>query len=343
MGNNALWLMNGLSRKSGPTALPTLADTNWQVVGSGDFNGDGKADILWRNLKTGDNAMWLMQGRERLNQTTAILRLRDVRWQVVGVGDFDGDEKADILWRHTTTGNNALWLMNGLTRTNRQTALTRLANTDWTIVGVGDFNANGKADILWRNLKTGDNAIWLMQGRRRTNAQTTIPGIRNVAWQVVGVGDSNGDGKADILWRHVTTGDNAIWLMSGLSRINDQTALPRVTNQAMQVMGMGDFNGDGKADILWRNMHTGGNNIWLLDGQTRTNTRTSIAAQTDLHWQMVGRNTRDYDGTDGAGPAAATDEAVVVEEPETLSEEPFVMTEVDAEPEEEAPGEAPGR
>jgi FG-GAP-like repeat len=163
--------------------------------------------------------------------------------------------------------------------------------------------------------------------------------MHDVDWQVVGVGDSNGDGKADILWRHVTTGDNAIWLMSGLVQTNDQTALPRVTKQAMQVMGMGDFNGDGKADLLWRNTHTGGNHIWLLDGRTRTNTSTSIAALTDLHWQMVGRNTCDYDGTDDAGPAAATDEAALEDELETLSAEPFVMTEADAEPEEEAPGE----
>ena len=295
-GQNALWLMHGLSRESGPTALPTLADTDWQVAGGGDFNGDGKADILWRNTQTGDNAIWLMHGRERINQTTAILRLSDVRWQVVGVGDFNGDGKADILWRHATTGDNALWLMDGLARANRKTALARLANTDWTIVGVGDFNADGKADILWRHTQTGDNAIWLMKGQRRTNGQTAIAGISNADWQVVGVGDSNGDGKADILWRNLHTGANSIWLMDGLTRTNARTALPKVTNQAMQVMGMGDFNGDGKADILWRNLHTGANSIWLLDGRTRTNTRTSIATQSNLHWQMVGRNTRDYDG-----------------------------------------------
>jgi hypothetical protein len=341
-GNNALWLMHGLSRKSGPTALLTLADTNWRVAGSGDFNGDGRADILWRNTQTGDNAIWLMHGRERLNQTTAIPRLRDVRWQVVGVGDFNGDKQADILWRHTATGHNALWLMHGLTRTNSKTTLTPLANTDWAVVGVGDFNANGKADILWRNTRTGANAIWLMHGRRRTNAQTTVPSIRNVDWQVVGVGDSNGDEKADILWRNTQTGENAIWLMHGLSRTNDQTALPNVANRAMQVMGMGDFNGDGKADILWRNTQTGGNAIWLLDGRRRTNTHTSVAAQTNLHWRVVGHNSHDYDGTEGAEPAAATDEVAGVEESEALSAEPCVTTVADAAAGDDAMGEQYG-
>jgi hypothetical protein len=37
----------------------------------------------------------------------------DPNWQITEVGDFNGDSKADILWRHPTTGMVAMWLMNG--------------------------------------------------------------------------------------------------------------------------------------------------------------------------------------------------------------------------------------
>ena len=30
----------------------TLADLNWKVAGTGDFDGDGKSDIYWRNTST---------------------------------------------------------------------------------------------------------------------------------------------------------------------------------------------------------------------------------------------------------------------------------------------------
>ena len=55
-----------------------------------DFNGDGKADILWRNYATGENSIWLMNG----TSPTAFLLIRkadDVNWQLAGSGDFNGD------------------------------------------------------------------------------------------------------------------------------------------------------------------------------------------------------------------------------------------------------------
>src|SRR5205807_925371 len=79
-----------------------------------DFNGDGKADILWRNSGTGENTIWLMNGAA-ISSAAVFATVSDLNWTVAGTGDFDGDGKSDILWRNAATGDTTIWLMNGAT------------------------------------------------------------------------------------------------------------------------------------------------------------------------------------------------------------------------------------
>ena len=75
-----------------------------------------------------------------------------------------------------------------------------------------DVNADGKADLIWRNLSNGKVAVWLMDGT--TIQSAGIPGGAPLVWQIVDVQDTNGDGKADLIWRH-DDGRVAVWLMDG--------------------------------------------------------------------------------------------------------------------------------
>ncbi len=81
----------------------------------------------------------------------------------MGVADFDGDGKSDILWRNSVTGENMIWLVNGTTLSSSAQIATE-ADLNWSIARVEDFDGDGKPDILWRNSTTGQDAIWLMNG-----------------------------------------------------------------------------------------------------------------------------------------------------------------------------------
>src|SRR5439155_1715190 len=130
-----------------------------------DFGGDGRSDVLWRNASTGENYLYPMNGTTILAGEGYLRTVPDLNWTIAGIGDFDGDGKADILWRNSTTGQNYLYLLDGTPISPGEGSLRTVADLNWHVTGVGDFDGDGAADILWRNAATGENYIYPMHGR----------------------------------------------------------------------------------------------------------------------------------------------------------------------------------
>ena len=66
--------------------------------GKTDFNGDGNADLPWRNPSTGRATVWYMNGTTWSGGYADISpSVTDPNWTIVGVADFNGDYKPDLL------------------------------------------------------------------------------------------------------------------------------------------------------------------------------------------------------------------------------------------------------
>jgi hypothetical protein len=259
----------------------------------GDFNADDRNDLLWRHDVSGENVLWFMNGPTLLSGTfTNPPTLSDVRWKMVGTNDFNVDGRPDILWRHNTSGENVLWFMNGATLVSG-TFLTPSALTDvrWNMSGTGDFNLDGRPDILWRHNTSGEIVVWFMNGSVLASGTfLTPPAFTDVNWQTVGTGDFNGDGKTDILWRHALSGQNVVWFMDGTSLVSGAfTNPPALVDTNWRMVATSDYNFDGKVDIVWRHSTSGQNVMWFMDGiNLISGTFTNPSSLPDTNWKIVG-------------------------------------------------------
>jgi hypothetical protein len=277
---------------NGNSFLTSYGQTCDNVVLSRNFNNDDTSDILWRD-NSGNLALWEMRGTTILNENTAGFGGVPTAWSIIGQRDFNGDGNADMLWRDTS-GDLAIWEMSGTTILNENTAGLGNVPTNWSVVGVGDFNGDGRADMLWRDT-SGDLAIWEMNGATILNANAAGVGNVPTNWSVVGVGDFNGDGMADILWRNNTNGNVAIWLMNGTTLTNSSTTGVGNMPLAWSVAGTGDFNGDGKSDILW--LDTSGDiAIWEMNGTTILNPSSTGVGTISTVWGVSGVGDFNGDG-----------------------------------------------
>jgi hypothetical protein len=251
------FISNGTVASTATLPNPTIA---WHIVGSGDFNSDGKSDILWQSTD-GTPMIWTMNGPSVTSQIT--LADPGSAWHAVGTGDFNGDNKSDILFQNSD-GTPLIWLMNNTSVAS--TATLSDPGASWRLVGTGDFNNDGNSDLVFQN-SDGTPMIWTMNGTSVTS-QTTLsdPGS---AWRLVGTGDFNIDGYSDLLFQN-NDGTPQIWTMNGTSVAS--TATLANPGAAFRALGTGDYNGDGKADILFQSTSDGTPLIWTMNA-------TTVAAQ----------------------------------------------------------------
>jgi len=142
---------------SDTTAVPTSV----HIAGTGDFNGDGIDDILWR-AADGTMTDWLGQAGGSFAYNPASYTWIPTDWHIAGTGDFNGDGGSDILWR-ADDGTMTNWLgqPDGSFAYN-PASYTTTVPTSVHIADIGDFNGDAIDDILWR-AADGTMTNWLGQ------------------------------------------------------------------------------------------------------------------------------------------------------------------------------------
>ncbi len=212
----AVWNMNKGSFVSSDFLLPSqVGEPNWTIAGSGDFDGDGKEDLVFQHAD-GTVAIWFMDG---VSLTRSVLldpsNPGDSKWRVAAAGDMNADFKTDLVFQHED-GTLAVWFLDGTKLVaSRLIEPSHPGDSGWRVRGLGDFNADGKQDLLFQHVD-GRLAVWALDGGVLVEAFLLDPlSTTEPQWVVKGVADFDLDQKVDILFQRSDDASMAIWYMDG--------------------------------------------------------------------------------------------------------------------------------
>ncbi len=210
----------------------------------GDFNGDGKLDLVVTNsnsntisvlLGNGDGTFQTMQTYATGNYPFA-----------VAVGDFNHDGAIDLVVTNVNDYSIGVLLGNG--DGTFQTQQTYDIGGVAYSVAVGDLNRDGKLDIVVGN-EDGTAGVLLGKGDGTFQAQQKYPAGNDP--RALTIGDINSDGKLDVVALNRSTNAFVVLLGNGDGTLQAPQTYP--TGNYPRSIAVGDFNGDGALDVTTAN------------------------------------------------------------------------------------------
>lgn len=300
-GENRIWSIDSSGTIDKKT-LTSLADQNWQIVASGDFNHNGQESLLWRNFATGQLAIWQINGSS-LQGTYLSPTVQDLNWRVIGVDDFNQDGSTDILWQNTSTGEAGLWLLNGTT-VNRTFVIGKISGNGWQLQGSGDFNNDRAPDLLWHNNTTGQTTVWLLNNTQLAQS-VSLDSPQSSDWTIAGIGRYDDTSNTDLVWRNSRTGETNVWTYNGTTRSQINSASTVGANWTP--IQTSDFNStvSGTSNLVWRDATTGAISNWTISNGKLVKDGV-VATEPDSNWKLVGSFIANASASAATAQSAAT-------------------------------------
>jgi hypothetical protein len=226
-------------------------------IATGDFNGDGKTDLVTANFAANTVSVLLGNGDGTFGSATNLVTAGTGPFSVV-TGDFNGDGNADIAVANITTSNVSVFLGNG--NGTFQAPATFAVGSGPDGIATGDFNGDGKTDLVTANVN--DNTVSILLSNGNGTFQNAVSFAAGTAPRDVAVGDLNGDKNADLVVSDGSGATVSVLLGNGNGAFGAATTFG--TENGPGGLALADFNGDGKLDVAVANL--GGDSVSILLG-----------------------------------------------------------------------------
>jgi len=224
------------------------------MVGTGDYDANRSADILWERAEEGELTLWRLQDGVLVESIVVAHGLpADEDWRVGGSADFDGNGADDVLLFSRVAGLAEVWSFDGATLTPTASLDGRVGA--WTVSATEDTDGDGSAEIVWL-----DEHHRGLELQSPTRGGTVSLGDLSAGWRGRGGADVDSDGVGELVMHHANSGTLQSWRISS-SGVAGAEALPGAP--AGVFAGSGDFDGDGAEDLAWSDESTGAVTLML--------------------------------------------------------------------------------
>jgi uncharacterized repeat protein (TIGR01451 family) len=279
-----------------PINVDNDAGNGQAYVVVGDFNGDGKADLVFEAANSfGVFGILLGNGDGTFGNFTSVPRVGCGWLSPPAVADFNGDGKLDLAAGAACTGL-LVYLGNG--DGTFQSPVTYATGGNPPVVTSGDFNGDGKADLVVADecfsLCTGLNVSMLLgrgDGTFERGSNYNLTGF-------VSIGDFNLDGKDDLVAGNsilLGNGDGTFQAATSLGPIKDACFTMCNLDSVPSYVYVGDFNKDGRPDLAIAD--TIGSSVSILLGNGDGTFRTPVSYAAGSNPQSIAAGDFNGDGT----------------------------------------------
>ena len=243
----------------------------------GDFDGDLRADLLYRHDDGSFACSLETTPNEQFTHYSIPGIERDKTWHVAIQADLDGDGKTDLLLRNT----EGMWEyvpMDGcVIREEDRTIISPLAEYHWRIVAALDIDDDGHDELFWRN----EDGQWMIQYMDGAVVRSVVEGPEglppNSDWHFVGSGYLDSDEFVDLVLRHRDGTWLRAWPVLGEEIIFSSKKESFIIDPRWREEVIADFDGDDKDELLLRH----------ADGTWRVQSLNSDEDTAILQWDVA--------------------------------------------------------